>query len=78
MQQAEFLSAEEVGRIHASSLEILENVGMLVRNNKARDIYARHGCRMDSGTRVEIGCPPDHAGHINIAIAIYCNSPRIV
>lgn len=52
MQQAEFLSAEEVESIHESSLEILENVGLLVRNKKARDIYARHGCRTDSGTRV--------------------------
>jgi trimethylamine--corrinoid protein Co-methyltransferase len=52
MQQAEFLSAEEVGRIHESSLEILENIGILVRNKKARDIYRRHGCRTDSGTQV--------------------------
>ena len=52
MQQAEFLSAEEVGRIHESSLEILENVGILVHNKKARDIYGRHGCRTDSGTQV--------------------------
>lgn len=48
---AELLSQEQVERIHEASLEILENVGLLVRNEKARDIFARHGCRVDSETQ---------------------------
>ncbi len=48
MQFAEFLSGQEVEQIHAASLEILENVGILVHNENARGIYAQHGCRVDS------------------------------
>lgn len=45
---AELLTPEQVRRVHEASLEILEQVGMLVRNEKARAIFARHGCRVDS------------------------------
>jgi trimethylamine--corrinoid protein Co-methyltransferase len=48
MQFAEFLTGREVEQIHEASLEILENVGILVRNENARGIYAKHGCRVDS------------------------------
>jgi trimethylamine--corrinoid protein Co-methyltransferase len=37
-----------VRRVHEASLEILERVGLLVRNEKARQIFARHGCRVDA------------------------------
>ena len=47
MQFAEFLTAQEVEQIHQSSLEILESVGILVRNEKARGIYAQHGCQVE-------------------------------
>lgn len=45
---AEFLTAEQVREVHAASLEILESVGMLVRNADARAVLGRHGCRVDS------------------------------
>ncbi|MCK5417509.1 MAG: trimethylamine methyltransferase family protein [Desulfobacterales bacterium] len=48
MQFAEFLSGQEVEQIHAASLEILENVGILVRNENARMIFAKHGGHVDS------------------------------
>ncbi len=48
MQFAEFLTGREVKQIHEASLEILENVGILVRNENARRIYAKHGCHVDS------------------------------
>jgi trimethylamine--corrinoid protein Co-methyltransferase len=48
---AELLTQEQVERIHAASLEILENVGLLVRNEKARAIFARHGCRVEAETQ---------------------------
>jgi trimethylamine--corrinoid protein Co-methyltransferase len=48
MQFAEFLTEQEVEQIHAASLEILENVGILVRNENARMIFAKHGGHVDS------------------------------
>jgi trimethylamine--corrinoid protein Co-methyltransferase len=45
---ATLLSENEVGQIHEASLEILEKVGLLVRNEKARAILARHGCRVET------------------------------
>ncbi|MEW6567304.1 MAG: trimethylamine methyltransferase family protein [Chloroflexota bacterium] len=48
----ELLTPEQVGRVHEASLEILEQVGLLVRNEKARAIFARHGCRVDSETQI--------------------------
>jgi len=41
------LTAERVDRLHEASLEILEEVGMLVRNEKARHRFARHGCSVN-------------------------------
>jgi trimethylamine--corrinoid protein Co-methyltransferase len=52
MQFAEFLSPKEVDRVHDASLEILERVGILVRNEKARRIYGKHGCKVDSKTSI--------------------------
>ena len=48
MQFAEFLTGREVEQIHEASLEILENVGILMHNENARDIYAKHSCHVDS------------------------------
>ncbi len=52
MQFTEFLTSQEILAIHDASLEILENVGLLVRSEKARDIYVRHGCKIDSAAQV--------------------------
>lgn len=49
---ATLLTQEQVERTHAASLEILENVGMLVRNEKAQSIFARHGCLVDTATQI--------------------------
>jgi trimethylamine--corrinoid protein Co-methyltransferase len=48
MRFAKILSEEEVSRIHEASIEILEVVGILVRNEGARKIFATHGCNVDS------------------------------
>ncbi|ADG80953.1 trimethylamine methyltransferase family protein [Thermincola potens] len=51
MQQfTRFFTDEQRVRIHEASLEILENVGLLVRNKKAREIFAKHGCEVDNQT----------------------------
>jgi trimethylamine--corrinoid protein Co-methyltransferase len=47
---ATLLTQQQVERTHSASLEILENVGMLVRNEKARTIFAQHGCKVDNET----------------------------
>ncbi|MFQ5856906.1 MAG: trimethylamine methyltransferase family protein [Anaerolineae bacterium] len=50
MKFTELLTTEQVEQVHKASLEILENVGMLVRNPKAREVFSKHGCHVDSGT----------------------------
>ena len=47
---ASLLTQEQVERVHDASLEILENVGLLVRNEKARSIFDKHGCKVDQET----------------------------
>ncbi len=49
---ASFLTAEQVERVHAASLEILEHTGLLVRHEKARRIFASHGCLVDSEKQI--------------------------
>jgi trimethylamine--corrinoid protein Co-methyltransferase len=49
---AELLTAQQVERVHEASLEILEKVGLLVRNQEARQRFAQHGCLVDSETHV--------------------------
>ncbi len=52
MTFATLLTQEQVERIHEASLEILENVGLLVRNEKARAVFDKHGCKVDSETQM--------------------------
>lgn len=51
-QFATLLTPEQVEQVHEASLEILENVGLLVRHEKARRRLAKHGCRVDLETDV--------------------------
>ena len=52
MSFAELLTQEQVERIHSAALEILEEVGLKVRYEPARDVFAKHGCLVD-GERVK-------------------------
>lgn len=53
MQQfAKFFNDAQIQRIHEASLEILETVGLKVRNPKAREIFAKHGCNVDNQTTI--------------------------
>jgi trimethylamine--corrinoid protein Co-methyltransferase len=54
---ASILSSEQVGKIHSASLEILKTIGLLVRHEKARTIFAKHGCQVDSETQL-VRFPP--------------------
>ncbi|MEK7277278.1 MAG: trimethylamine methyltransferase family protein, partial [Chloroflexota bacterium] len=50
MKYSELLTPEQVQRVHEASLEILEDVGLLVRNPKARALFEKHGCNVDAET----------------------------
>jgi trimethylamine---corrinoid protein Co-methyltransferase len=50
MSFAELLTQEQAQRVHEASLEILEQVGLMVRYAPARDLFSRHGCVVDSET----------------------------
>lgn len=43
MQLSELLTSEQLDKVHDASLDILENVGLLVRNEKAQAIFDKHG-----------------------------------
>ena len=49
---ANLLSHEQIERIHDASLEILESVGLLVRNSKARNILGANGAQVDSESEI--------------------------
>jgi len=49
---ATLLSTQQVAQVHAASLEILENIGLLVRHQQARLVFEKHGCRVDSETQL--------------------------
>ena len=54
---ATLLTTEQVERTHQAALEILEKIGILVHNPKARQIFVRHGCRVDAQTNI-VKFPP--------------------
>jgi trimethylamine--corrinoid protein Co-methyltransferase len=56
-QLATLLSMTEVERLHTASLHILENVGLLVRHDKARSVLEKNGCRVDQSTQM-VKFPP--------------------
>jgi trimethylamine--corrinoid protein Co-methyltransferase len=47
MSFATLLTQEQVERVHEASLEILEQVGLKVRHEPAREIFKRHGCLVE-------------------------------
>jgi trimethylamine---corrinoid protein Co-methyltransferase len=50
MSFAELLTQEQAKRVHEASLEILEEVGLMVRYAPARDLFRKHGCEVDAET----------------------------
>jgi trimethylamine--corrinoid protein Co-methyltransferase len=49
---ATLFNEAQVTTIHEASLEILAEVGLLVHNEKARAIFARHGCALEAETEI--------------------------
>lgn len=54
---ATLLTDQQVEQVHAASLEILERTGVLVRHEKARAIFQKHGCHVDGQTQL-VKFPP--------------------
>ena len=50
MSFAELLTQEQVDQVHEASLQILEEVGLMVRHEPARDLFRLHGCDVNSET----------------------------
>jgi trimethylamine--corrinoid protein Co-methyltransferase len=50
MRFAELLTKAQVSRTHEASLEVLERAGILVHSDEAREVFARHGCRVERET----------------------------
>ncbi|MDH3760738.1 MAG: trimethylamine methyltransferase family protein [Gammaproteobacteria bacterium] len=47
-----YLSSDDIQYVHDASLEILQEVGLLVRNEKARRRFAEHGAVVDQATEI--------------------------
>ncbi len=52
MRYFSFLTEQDVKYVHESSLEILEEAGLLVRNEKARKRFAEHGAHVDHESEI--------------------------
>ncbi len=50
MEFFSYLKPDDVAYVHEASLEILQEVGLLVRNEKARKRFAEHGAKVDHET----------------------------
>lgn len=46
------LSNDELDEIHRATLEILEDTGMMILNNEARELFYSHGCKVDKKTDI--------------------------
>ncbi|MHA1530157.1 MAG: trimethylamine methyltransferase family protein [Alphaproteobacteria bacterium] len=58
MQYFSFLNDDQARYVHEASLEILEEVGLIVRNEKARHRFAEFGAQVDHSTElVKIPAP---------------------
>ena len=51
-RSVELLTHEQVESVHESSLEILENVDVFVRNEETREHFVKHGCLVDVETQI--------------------------
>lgn len=53
-QYSKFLTEEQRQMVHEASMEVLENTGMLVKAECAREIFKEHGCEVTDEGRVKI------------------------
>jgi trimethylamine--corrinoid protein Co-methyltransferase len=57
-QPIEYLTKNEIKKIHHASLEILEEVGMRVMHKRSRDLLEEAGCKVDHEAEL-VRFPPD-------------------
>ena len=48
----QIFSKEEMDAIHETTLKVLMDPGILVNNERARDIYRKAGCPVDDETKI--------------------------
>jgi len=48
---------DELAEIHRSTLDVLEDAGILVLNDEAQEIFYSHGCKVDKQTNI-VKIPP--------------------
>ena len=79
MDFATLLTPQQVERVHEASLEILEDVGLLVHNEKARAILLKHGCKPLAESEV-IKFPPqvveEFRKHTPPKFTFYARDPK--
>jgi trimethylamine--corrinoid protein Co-methyltransferase len=76
---AELLTAEQVRQVHEASLEILEKVGLLVRNQQARQIFAKHGALVDAENQIVMlprSVVEEHRASIPAKFTFYARDPH--
>lgn len=79
MHYFSFLDDHEIERIHEASLEILNDVGLLVRNRKARRRFAEHGAQVDEATetvRIPPGIVARHLAMVPPTITLRGRDPK--
>jgi trimethylamine--corrinoid protein Co-methyltransferase len=54
---ASLLTDEQVQQVHDGSLQVLEEIGLLVRLPEARSMFRKHGCHVDDETEI-VKFPP--------------------
>ena len=53
-QYSKFLTEEQRQMVHEASMEVLENTGLLVHADCAREIFKAHGCDVNADGLVKI------------------------
>lgn len=53
-QHVKYLTPEQRQKVHEASMQVLEETGLLVHNEKAREIFKEHGCQVDAEGHVKI------------------------
>jgi len=78
MRLVELLTAAEVRRTHEASLEVLESVGILTHNPKARAVLKEHGCEVDDGGLVKFpaGVVEEHLKAVPSSFTFRGRDPR--
>ncbi len=78
MNYFSYLSDDDIRYVHESSLEILQETGLLVRNKKARKRFAKHGAKVDHETemvRIPAAVVEKYRSHIPPTITLRGRDP---